>query len=62
MGNTKQRISALEQKIQAIDAERETLLNELSALKEHLQQQDNLAKIKVAATVNHQSSSQESEI
>ncbi len=60
MGSTEQRISALEQKIQAIDAEREALLNELSALKEHLrQQQDNLAKIRVGSTVNHQSSSQE---
>ena len=60
MGNTQQRISALEQKIQAIDAEREALLNELSALKEHIrQQQDNLVKIRVDATVNHRSSSQE---
>jgi hypothetical protein len=60
MGSTEQRISALEQKIQAIDAEREALLNELSALKEHLrQQQDNLVKIRVGATANHRSSSQE---
>jgi len=60
MGNTEQRISALEQKIQAIDIEREALLNELSALKEHLrQQQDNEVQTRAGATVNYQSSRQE---
>ena len=53
MNNFEQRITALEQKIQAIDAEREALLQELTKLK---QQQQSLAQPIVGAIVTQHSS------
>ncbi|MFA5920047.1 MAG: DEAD/DEAH box helicase family protein [Methylococcaceae bacterium] len=56
MNNFKQRITALEQKIQAIDAEREALLQELTKLKH---QQQSLAQPIVDAKVTQQSASKD---
>lgn len=57
MTNLEQRISALEQKIQGIDAEREKLLQELTQLK-HLHQKT-LAKLAVEVPVTQQSSNKD---
>ena len=60
MSNLEQRITALEQKIQDIDAEREALFQELSKLKnQHHQQQQSLTQLIVGATVTQQSSSKD---
>ena len=56
MSNLEQRISALAQKIQAIDTEREILFQELTQLK---QQQQNFAQPIIDATVTQQSSSKD---
>jgi superfamily II DNA or RNA helicase len=57
MSNLEQRIATLEQKIQAIDAEREELFQELTKLKH--QQQQSLTQLIVGATVTQQSSSKD---
>lgn len=57
MSNLEKRISALEQKIQGIDAEREKLLQELTQLK-HLHQQT-LAEFAVEAPVTQQSANKD---
>jgi hypothetical protein len=57
MSNLKQRIVALEQKIQAIDAEREALLQGLTELKN--QRQQNPAQPITGATVTQQSSNKD---
>lgn len=50
MSNIEQRIAVLEQKIQDIDAERESLFQELSKLKDqHNQQQQSLPQLKTGA-------------
>ena len=60
MNNLEQRIAALEQKIQDIDAEREALFQELTKLKnQHHQQQQSLTQLIVGATVTQQSSSKD---
>ena len=60
MSNLEQRIAILEQKIQDIDAERESLFHELSKLKnQHHQQQQSLSQLIVGATVTQQSSSKD---
>ncbi|MDO9049370.1 MAG: DEAD/DEAH box helicase family protein [Methylobacter sp.] len=58
MSKLEQRIAALEQKIQDIDAEREALFQELTELKIQYQQQT-LTEPIVAATVTQQSSSKD---
>jgi hypothetical protein len=60
MSNLDQQIAVLEQKIQDIDAERESLFQELSKLKnQHHRQQQRLAQLIVGATVTQQSSSKD---
>lgn len=52
MSNIEQRIAVLEQKIQDIDAERESLFQELSKLKDqHNQQQQSLPQLKTGGTL-----------
>jgi len=60
MSNLEQRITALEQKIQDIEAEREALFQELNELKnQHRQQKQSLTQRIVGATVTQQSSSKD---
>ncbi len=60
MSNFEQRIAALEQKIQEIDTERESLFHALSKLKnQQHQQQQSLTQLIVRATVTQQSSSKD---
>lgn len=60
MSNLDQRITTLEQKIQAIDVEREVLFQELNQLKHQSQfQQQSLAQLIIGATVTQQSSSKD---
>ncbi len=59
MNNIEQRIAALEQKIQNIDAEREALLQELTQLKHQKHQQQSPAQLIVGSTVTQQSSSKD---
>jgi len=60
MINLEQRIAVLEQKIQDIDAERESFFQELSRLRnQHYHQQQSLIQLIVGATVTQQSSSKD---
>lgn len=60
MNRLEQQIADLEQKLQAQDAERETLSQTLAQLKQqHHQQQQNFAQRITEAAVNHQSSRQD---
>lgn len=60
MTNPEQQISALEQKIQAIDVEREALLRELTQLKDqHHQRQQSLSQLVSEATITQHSSNTE---
>ena len=54
-----QRITILEQKIQAIDVERDVLFQELSRLKQQSQQQQSLPQLITGATVTRKSSSRD---
>jgi hypothetical protein len=60
MSIVEQRIAVLEQKIQDIDAERESFFQELSRLRNgHHHQQQSLIQLIVGATVTQQSSSKD---
>lgn len=59
MNRLEQQIADLEQKLQALDAERETLSQTLASLKQQHQQQQNFAEDITEAAVNHQSSRQD---
>ena len=60
MNILKQQITTLEQKILAIDIEREVLFQELSQLKQQSQlQQQSIAQLIIGATITQQSSSKD---